>query len=159
MNFGYAQTVPATSSFETPCSRDELEHVRAHDEVREPVAAGVRPVRADPADLGREVEDDLRLAPSRRAARVVPAGQVVLGPARNDDLVAALPQPLDEERAEEPGAARDESLHYAAALVPCIQSTRPTQLSRFAAYQAIVRRTPSSQETFGFQPVSAFSLS
>ena len=38
-----------------------LEDVRAHHQVRVPVAAGVGAVRADPADLGREVEDELRL--------------------------------------------------------------------------------------------------
>ena len=45
------------------------------------------------------------------------------------------------------------------AVFPVSQSTRPTQLSRLAAYQAIVRRTPSSHEIFGSQPVSAFSFS
>ena len=39
------------------------------------------------------------------------------------------------------------------------QSTRPSQRSRFSAYQRIVRRMPSSHETFGSQPVSACSLS
>ncbi len=46
-----------------------LEHVRAHDEVRVPVAARVRAVRADAADLGREMEDELGLAHRRRGAR------------------------------------------------------------------------------------------
>ena len=140
----------------------ELEHVRAHDQVRVPVAAGVRPVRADPADLGREVEDELGPRLGEEPLGVVPPRQVVLGPARNDDLVAALPEPLDEERAEETRAPPVTSARTgttSAAFVLCIQSTRPTQLSRFAAYHAIVRRTPSSQEMVGFQPVSAFSFS
>ena len=38
------------------------------------------------------------------------------------------------------------------------QSTRPSQRSRFSAYQRIVRRTPSSHETFGSQPVSRVQL-
>ena len=45
------------------------------------------------------------------------------------------------------------------AVFPVSQSTRPTQRSRFAAYQAIVRRTPSSQLTHGSHPVSLRSLS
>ncbi len=47
-----------------------LEHVRAHDEVRVPVAAGVRPVRADAADLGGEVEDELRARVGEEPRRV-----------------------------------------------------------------------------------------
>ena len=46
-----------------------LEHVRAHHQVGVPVAAGIGPVRADPTDLGREVEDELgRTSSKRRAA-------------------------------------------------------------------------------------------
>ena len=37
-----------------------LEDVRAHDEVRVPVAARAGAVRADAADLGGEMEDELR---------------------------------------------------------------------------------------------------
>ena len=36
-----------------------LEHVRAHHQVRVPVAAGVGAVGADTADLGGEVEHEL----------------------------------------------------------------------------------------------------
>ncbi len=102
------------------------------------------------------MEHDLRLRRNEQPRRIVPASEVVLGPARHDDLVASPLQSLDEKRAEEPGPSRDEDFHPRR---PAIQSTRPTQLSRFAAYQAIVRRTPSSHETFGVQPVSASSLS
>ena len=38
-----------------------LEHVRAHHQVRVPVAARVGAVGADAADLGGEVEDELGL--------------------------------------------------------------------------------------------------
>ena len=50
-----------------------LEHVRAHHQVRVPVAAGVGAVRADPADLGGEVEDELRARVRRRGGQPRPS--------------------------------------------------------------------------------------
>ena len=56
-----------------------LEHVRAHDQVRVPVAAGVGAVGADAADLGGEVEDELRPGVVEQPRRVVGhLGQVVV---------------------------------------------------------------------------------
>ena len=51
-----------------------LEHVRSHHEVRVPVAAGVGAVGAYPADLGSEVEDELRLGVGEEPGRVVLVG-------------------------------------------------------------------------------------
>ena len=82
MNFGYAQTVPAMTSFRHLAQARELEHVRAHHQVRVPVAAGVRAVRADPADLGGEVEDELGLRVGEQPLGVVVASQVVVAPPR-----------------------------------------------------------------------------
>ena len=138
----------------------ELEHVRTHDQVRVPVAARVGAVRADAADLGGEVVDELRPRVGEQTLRVVPARQVVVGAARDERLLAALAQALDEVRADEPAPAGDEDpRHRARAGLPASQSTRPSQRSRLSAYHRIVRRTPSSHETFGSQPVSACSLS
>ena len=93
-----------------------LEHVRAHHQVRVPVAARVRAVRADAADLGGEVEDELRPRVGEEALGVVPARQVVVAAARR--RTASCPsasQPLDEVRAEEAAAAGDEDAGYARA--------------------------------------------
>src|SRR5205085_5866812 len=38
-----------------------LEHVRAHHEVRVPKTTGILAIRADPADLGCEVKDEVGL--------------------------------------------------------------------------------------------------
>ena len=79
-----------------------LEHVRAHHQVRVPVAAGVGAVRADAADLGGEVEDELRLRVGEQPLGVVPARQVVVarGARRTTSCPSRL-EPLDEVRAEE----------------------------------------------------------
>ena len=71
MNFGYAQTVPAIDELVDLVEPGLLEHVRAHHQVRVPVAAGVRAVRADAADLGGEVEDELRARVVEEPRRVV----------------------------------------------------------------------------------------
>ena len=140
----------------------ELEHMRPHHQVRVPEAAGVRAVRADAADLGREVEDELGVGVAEHALGVLAACQVVVDLACGDDVVAVALEPLDEVRAEEPAAAGDQDpAHLTGALCCALasQSTRPIHLSRFAAYQAIVRATPSSHETSGSQPVSRASFS
>ena len=143
-----------------------LEHVRAHEQVRVPVAARVGAVRADAAHLGREVEHHVRLALRERARHVVGAGQVEPGPRGHERLDAARGQPLDQVRADEPGPAGDEDAgarlerhRVVTGSVVGSQSTRPTHLSRLAAYQAIVRAMPSSHDTRGSQPVSRLSFS
>ncbi len=88
-----------------------LEHVGAHQQVRVPVAAGVRAVRADPADLGGEVEDELRLGVGEQARRVVHRGQVVVEPPRDEDVVPVVAQSLDEVRAEKAASTCDERSH------------------------------------------------
>ena len=136
-----------------------LEHVHAHLQVRVPVAAGVRAVRADAAHLRREVERDLGPRVVEEARGVVGPRQVVVAAPRGDDLVTVALEPLDEMRAEEAAPACDERPHRAAAGVEVSQSTRPIQRARFSAYQAIVFATPSSHETSGSQPVSRCSFS
>ena len=129
-------------------------------EVRVPVAAGIGAVRADAADLGGEVEDELGPRVGEQPRRVVHRGQVVVARRGREDLVPVGLEPLDEVRAEEAAAAGDEdALHVWRGAPVVSQSTRPIQRSRFSAYQAIVRRTPSSHETFGSQPVSPCSFS
>ena len=139
-----------------------LEHVGAHHQVRVPVAPGVGPVGADAADLGREVEHDLRLGLVEQPGRVGHVGEVDLDAPRDGDVVAVGLEALDEVRAEEPATACDENpAHDVGAIGAPVesQSTRPIQRSRFSAYQRIVCRTPSSHETCGIQPVSRVSLS
>ena len=93
---GYAHTVPTMTSFSTLVDPAQLEHVRAHHQVRVPVAPGVRDVRADAADLGCEVEDSLRLGVAEHPFGVVPAGQVVVGLPRGEDGVTVGREPLDQ---------------------------------------------------------------
>ena len=160
MCFGYAQTVPAIASFETSWSLAMLDDVGAHQQVGVPVAARIRAVRADPADLGGEVEDDLGPRLGEQPLGVVEAREVVVPPPRGHDLVPLALEPLGEVRAEEPASAGDEDpAHVARTGCGLSQSTRPSQRLRFSAYQRIVRRTPSSHETSGRQPVSSWSFS
>ena len=107
------------------------------------------------------MEDQLGPGLGEEPLRRVRIGEVVLGAPGDDRLEPALAQALDEVRPEEPGAPGDERPHGARRIdgSAAAQSTRPIQRSRLAAYQAIVRATPSSQETRGAQPVSAWSLS
>ena len=88
-----------------------LEHVRAHHEVGVPVAAGIRAVGADAADLGREVEDELGCGVLEHPGGVVHGRQVVVGASRSDDVVALFLEALDEVGAEEASAAGDEHAH------------------------------------------------
>ncbi len=88
-----------------------LEDIRAHREVREPVAAGIRAVRADAPDLGREVEHELGLGVAEHPRGVVHRREVVVGAAGDDDLVAVGLEALDEVRSEESSAAGDEHAH------------------------------------------------
>src|SRR5204863_9908357 len=106
-----------------------------------------------------EMNDELRLGVGEQPRGVVGARQVVLGAARDDDVVPLLLEAFDDVRAEEAGAAGDECPHALAGVAAAAQSTRPTQRWRFSAYQRIVCRTPSSHETAGCQPVSRASFS
>ena len=78
-----------------------LEDVRAHCEVREPVTAGVRTVRADPADLGGEMEHDFGAGFIEQPRRILHRGQVVLGAAHPEHVVTLALEALYEMRAEE----------------------------------------------------------
>ena len=90
-----------------------LENVRPHEQVRVPVAARVLAVRADPADLAGEVEDEVRRSVAKQARRVLGEGQVVVAAARDKGVVPRGAKPLDEVRAEESAPAGDEDLHAA----------------------------------------------
>ena len=79
-------------SWRRACSRT----CGAHRQVRVPVAAGVRAVGADPADLGGEVEDELGVGVVEQPRGVVHRREVVVGAARDDDVVAVGFEPLDE---------------------------------------------------------------
>src|SRR6476469_7389893 len=95
-----------------------------------------------------------------QALGVFPAREVVLLPPRNEDVVAGRFEACHQVRPEKSTASRYErAAHFDSARARVIQSTRPTHRSRFSAYQRIVRRTPSSHETFGTQPVSSLSFS
>ena len=85
-----------------------LEDVRAHREVREPVAPGVGTVRADSSDLGGEVEHELRACVVEHPLGVVHRREVVVGAPRREDVVPVGLEPLDEVRAEKASAAGDE---------------------------------------------------
>ena len=85
-----------------------LEHVRAHHQVRVPVATGVGAVRADAAHLRGEVEDELRLGVVEQPRGLLHRGQVVVAAPRDDDVVAVGPEPLGEPSADEAAAPRDE---------------------------------------------------
>src|SRR4029078_6929409 len=83
--------------------------------------------------------------------------EVVVGAARDRDVVALAAEALDEPGAEEPGApVTDDRPPPPTSFGAPVgnQSTRPSQRSRFSAYQRIVRSTPSSQLTLGCHPVS-----
>ena len=88
-----------------------LEDVRAHREVREPVAAGIRAIRSDSTDLRGEVENELGIRFAEHPRGVVHRREVVLGAARDHDVVAVRFEPFDEVRPEEPPAAGDQRAH------------------------------------------------
>ena len=79
-----------------------LEDVRAHHQVGVPVPAGVRAVRADPADLCREVEHELRVGVVEQALRVLHRREVVVTAASDRHLVAFFAEELREPRPRKP---------------------------------------------------------
>ena len=103
--------MPANTIFSTSCETGLLEHVGAHHQVRVPVAARVRAIGADPTDLGREVEDELRPDMVEEPRGGAHLGQVVVAASSGEGLVPVGLEPLDEARAEESAAAGDERLH------------------------------------------------
>ena len=98
-----------------------LEDVRAHREVREPVAAGIRAIGADSTDLGGEVEHELGIRIAEHPRGVVHRREVVVGAARDDDLVAVGFEPFDEVRPEEPSAAGDQRAHPGEGYKPLVK--------------------------------------
>ena len=94
-----------------------LEHVRAHDEVRVPVPAGIRAVRADAADLGGEMEDELGTGVVEEPGRGLHRGQVVVPAPGCEDVVAVAFEPFHEVRAEEAAATGDEYPCHPASVV------------------------------------------
>ena len=137
-----------------------LEHVDAHGQVGVPVAPRVGPVGPDAADLGCEVVDDLGACAGEQPLDVIGHRQVVVLAPRHEHLVPVRFEFRDEVRAEEACPASDDRPHRIGTVPPVgIQSTRPIQRSRWAAYQSMQRVTPSSHETSGSQPVSAWSFS
>ena len=91
----------------------QLEHVRAHHEVRVPVPPRIRAVRADAADLGREMEHELGLRVPEQTLRVVPVRQVVVRASSDEGILAALSQAFDEMRPEEATSTSDDDPHRA----------------------------------------------
>jgi hypothetical protein len=86
-----------------------LDEVQPHRHVREEVSPGVLPVRPDPADLRRQVQDDVRLVVLVDALRARLARQLILAPPRHDDVrVPARRELLDDKAAEKPGPAGDD---------------------------------------------------
>ena len=103
--------MPSEHDLALPRAAGLLEHVRAHHEVGVPVAAGVRAVRADAADLGCEVEDELRPGVGEEPLGVGLTRQVVVAAPGDERLDPVRLQPLDEMRAEEAASAGDEHAH------------------------------------------------
>ena len=112
MNFGYEQTVPTPTNFETARQARLLHELDAHDRVLVEEAARVLAVGADAADDGGQVDDQVRMAVVERPPDAVRRAQVVLGAARHEDVRrASRLESRDDARAQEAGAARD---HHAA---------------------------------------------
>ena len=107
-NFGYAHTVPATTTLPTSWTRESSRTcapiIRFAYQYRPRIGA----VRADPADLGRQVEDELGPRLGEEPLRALPRRQVVLVAARDERLLPALLQALDQMGADEPAASGDE---------------------------------------------------
>ena len=103
--------MPTITSLGVSVEARLLEDVRAHREVREPVAAGIRAIRPDSTDLGGEVEHDLGRRVAEHPRGVVHRREVVVGAARGDDVVAVGFETFDEVRPEKSSAAGDQSSH------------------------------------------------
>src|SRR5207253_2470485 len=91
----------------------QLEHMRAHHEVRVPVAARVGAVGSDTAHLGGEMEDELWPRVVEQAPGVSLAREVVVAATGDERLDSVRSQALDEMRAEEAASSRHERAHAA----------------------------------------------
>jgi hypothetical protein len=86
-----------------------FDHVQAHHRVVEQEQARVVAVRTDPADARGEMEHDVGLRILEQAMRGRAIDEVVIAAARHDHVRrAAAAQHVDDEAAEEAGAAGDE---------------------------------------------------
>jgi len=97
--------------FVDACLFDEVE---SHGHVGEEEAAGVFAVGADAADFGGEVDDDVGFDLPDQVGDGGFVGEVALGAAWNDDVVAidaALEEFFGDEGAKKSGAAGDEVTH------------------------------------------------
>src|SRR5262249_28226130 len=88
-----------------------LEDERAHHHVRVPVPPGIRAIRADPTDLGREVDHELGPRRLEELRDVVRPRQVVVTPPRDERLAPAPAHTLDEMRPEDPSAPGYQRAH------------------------------------------------
>jgi hypothetical protein len=88
-----------------------LDHVRAHHQIGVPVPPRVGPVRADPADLGREVHDELGLRVRIEPLHVPGHREVVVAPAGHERVETLIAQSCDQVGAEEASAAGDQDAH------------------------------------------------
>ena len=124
--------MPATTSFATPWSRESSSTCAPIEQVRVPVAAGVGAVRADPADLGGEVEDELGPRVREEPRGVVAARQVVAR--RGAATTTSSPRARSRStRCEprKPAAARDEQPSSAARVIaPLDEASRVDQHAR-----------------------------
>ena len=73
-----------------------LQHVHAHLQIRVPVPSRIGAVRADAADLGCEVERELRPRVVEQPSSLALVREVVVAPARDKHVVSVRPQPLDQ---------------------------------------------------------------
>ena len=85
--------------------------MRTHHQVRVPVPTRVVAVRADAADLGRKVENQLGPGLGKETLGVRGIGEVEVIAAGDDGVEAFGPEPLDQVRAEEAAAPCDENSH------------------------------------------------
>ena len=101
--------VPAATSLAQAAAAPLLDELHAHHEVVVEVLAGILAVGADAADLRRQVDDEVGARVVVEPAHAGHVDEIVVARARDDDLAgAARAQLLDDEGAEEAGAAGDD---------------------------------------------------
>ena len=109
--------MPVTTSFATLLSRLCSSTCAPITRFAYQYRPGVRPVGSDAADLGGEVEDQLRPRVLEELGRGVHRRQVVVPPPSGEDLVPVPFEPFHEVRAEEAAAAGDEYPCHPASVV------------------------------------------
>ena len=88
----------------------QLDELGAHEQIGVQKRSGIETIGADAADHGGEMQYDFRLMASQQSADVGGLAQVVLGAARDDDLIAAgFAQAGDHMASEKAGAAGHEN--------------------------------------------------